>query len=70
MMEGDINKDDWAFFLRGGVVLDRTDQPPKPQASWISDAAWDNITNLYSKQRFFNFKNHRHLGFQMLLGTT
>ena len=46
MMEGDINKDDWAFFLRGGIVLDRTDQPLKPQAAWISETAWDNITEL------------------------
>ena len=45
-MEGDINKDDWAFFLRGGIVLDMTDQPPKPQAAWISKTAWDNITEL------------------------
>jgi dynein heavy chain len=46
MAEGEISLDDWTFFLRGGVVLDRTEQPPKPNASWISAQAWDHVTEL------------------------
>jgi dynein heavy chain len=46
MAEGDINEDDWWFFLRGGNVLDRSEQPPKPNQDWISMAAWDNMTEL------------------------
>jgi len=44
--EAGITQEDWSFFLRGGTVLDRADQPPKPQAAWITAAAWDNITEL------------------------
>ena len=46
MAEGDINEDDWSFFLRGGTVLDRSEQPPKPNQDWITTGAWDNMTEL------------------------
>lgn len=46
MAEGVINEDEWNFFLRGGQVLDRSSQPAKPPFDWISDQAWDNITEL------------------------
>ena len=46
MSEGDINEDDWSFFLRGGTVLDRTEQPSKPNQDWITITAWDNICEL------------------------
>lgn len=41
-----LNLEDWNFFLRGGTVLDRSTQPPKPKAVWITDATWDNITEV------------------------
>lgn len=44
--KGELNVDDWNFFLRGGTVLDRSTQVPKPKAAWITDAAWDHITEL------------------------
>jgi dynein heavy chain len=44
--EGQINEDEWNFFLRGGQVMDRTTQLPKPPFDWITDQAWDNITEL------------------------
>jgi len=44
--EGDINEADWSFFLRGGTVLDRSEQPQKPNQDWITTAAWDNMTEL------------------------
>jgi len=46
MAEGVINEDEWNFFLRGGQVLDRTSQPPRPPFDWITVQAWDNITEL------------------------
>eukprot|EP01138_Halocafeteria_seosinensis_P001392 gb/GECG01001428.1/.p1 GENE.gb/GECG01001428.1/~~gb/GECG01001428.1/.p1 ORF type:complete len:4689 (+),score=693.48 gb/GECG01001428.1/:1-14067(+) len=45
MKEGKIPRYEWDFFLKGGVVLDRSDQREKP-ASWISHAMWDNIAEL------------------------
>lgn len=44
--EGIINEDEWNFFLKGGQVLDRATQIPKPPFDWITDQAWDNITEL------------------------
>lgn len=44
--EGIINEDEWSFFLRGGQVLDRSAQPPKPPFDWITPQAWDHITEL------------------------
>lgn len=46
MSEGEINEDEWTFFLRGGLVMDRSTQPPKPPFDWITTTAWDNITEL------------------------
>jgi len=46
MAEGVINEEEWNFFLRGGQVLDRTSQPPRPPFDWITVQAWDNITEL------------------------
>jgi len=43
---GQINKEEWQFFLLGGQVLDKEDQVSNPALSWISEAAWDNITEL------------------------
>ncbi|XP_043512192.1 dynein axonemal heavy chain 2 [Frieseomelitta varia] len=36
---------EYAFLLRGGIVLDRENQPDKPVA-WLPDETWDNITEL------------------------
>jgi dynein heavy chain len=36
MAEGVINEDEWNFFLRGGQVLDRSTQPPRPPFDWIT----------------------------------
>eukprot|EP00898_Chlorokybus_atmophyticus_P005400 jgi/Chlat1/5861/Chrsp4S06373 len=43
---GQINAEEWQFFLRGGTVLDKSQQPPNPATNWISEEAWDNITEL------------------------
>lgn len=43
---GKLNMDEYNFFLRGGVVLDREEQMDNPCTAWLSDASWDNITEL------------------------
>ena len=44
--DGKMNDLEWRFFLRGGAVLDRSDQPPNPAPDWISELAWDNVVEL------------------------
>jgi dynein heavy chain len=55
-MSGDTPPDmnEWNFFLKGGEVLDRAAQPPKPPFDWITQQAWDNLTEL--SQLSENFK--------------
>ena len=43
---GKLNMDEYGFFLRGGVVLDREGQMDNPCSSWLSEQQWDNITEL------------------------
>jgi dynein heavy chain len=44
--EGVINEEEWNFFLKGGQVMDRSSQMAKPPYDWITEQAWDNITEL------------------------
>ncbi|KAF5831208.1 dynein-1-beta heavy chain, flagellar inner arm I1 complex [Dunaliella salina] len=48
-----INLEEWQFFLKGGTVLDRSQQPNNPSPLWISEEAWDNVTEL---ENLANFK--------------
>jgi len=41
-----VPRSEFDFFLYGGVVVDRSDQRPNPCPDWISEGAWDNITEL------------------------
>lgn len=34
---------EYDFLLKGGIVLDRENQPDNPVSSWLPDEAWDNI---------------------------
>ncbi|XP_070849918.1 dynein axonemal heavy chain 2 [Chaetodon trifascialis] len=43
---GRLNMDEYSFFLRGGIVLDKEDQMDNPCPSWLADSSWDNITEL------------------------
>ncbi|XP_066581151.1 dynein axonemal heavy chain 2 [Prorops nasuta] len=43
--QGKVNATEYSFLLRGGIVLDRENQPDKP-TTWLTDEAWDNITEL------------------------
>ncbi|KAK3095642.1 hypothetical protein FSP39_017066 [Pinctada imbricata] len=47
-----INMDEYNFFLRGGVVLDRENQMDNPCSGWLGDVAWDNITELEKLTNF------------------
>ena len=39
-----MNQAEHDFFLRGGQVFNKDEQPANPCADWISEAAWDNLT--------------------------
>ncbi|XP_069015317.1 dynein axonemal heavy chain 2 [Embiotoca jacksoni] len=52
-MDGDLNMDEYNFFLRGGLVLDKKDQIDNPCSSWLADSSWDNITELTKLPTFF-----------------
>ncbi|GAB5364245.1 hypothetical protein AAMO2058_000953100 [Amorphochlora amoebiformis] len=41
-----IIPEEFTFFLRGGVVLDRKKRGPNPCVDWLSEEAWDNISEL------------------------
>ncbi|XP_048588102.1 dynein axonemal heavy chain 2 isoform X2 [Nematostella vectensis] len=43
---GKLNMDEYNFFLRGGVVLDREGQMDNPCTQWLTDTSWDNVTEL------------------------
>lgn len=43
--QGKIIPGEYAFLLRGGIVLDRENQPDKP-VSWLPDETWDSVTEL------------------------
>ncbi|EDV25795.1 uncharacterized protein TRIADDRAFT_23475 [Trichoplax adhaerens] len=42
---GKLNMEEYNFFLRGGTVIDRENQMENP-CKWLSEAAWDHITEL------------------------
>jgi len=45
--EGEIDNQEYQFFLRGGTVLNRDGQPMRPpNTDWITDQAWDNVCEL------------------------
>lgn len=43
---GKINTEEYLFFLRGGIVLDRAHQIDNPVQNWLSNLSWDNVTEL------------------------
>lgn len=49
---GKLNMDEYQFFLKGGVVLDRENQMDNPCSNWLSDQLWDNITELAKLPNF------------------
>ncbi|KAG9397278.1 Dynein heavy chain and region D6 of dynein motor [Carpediemonas membranifera] len=55
---GKIDQEDYQFFLRGGVVLDKEDQPPNPAPEWLPNSVWDNLTELDKLESFKNILPH------------
>ena len=43
---GKLPRAEFDFLLRGGIVLDRSDQRQNPCPDWLDAASWDNITEL------------------------
>ncbi|CAM6118761.1 unnamed protein product [Calypogeia fissa] len=43
---GEISHDEWNFFLKGGVIMDKTTQVINPLPHWINEEMWDNVTEL------------------------
>ncbi|KAM9425745.1 dynein axonemal heavy chain 2 [Pholidichthys leucotaenia] len=43
---GELNMDEYNFFLHGGIVLDREHQMDNPCTSWLADSSWESITEL------------------------
>ncbi|XP_078057018.1 dynein axonemal heavy chain 2 [Mustelus asterias] len=54
---GKLNMDEYNFFLRGGVVLDREEQMDNPCPGWLADINWDNITELDKLTNFHGIMN-------------
>ena len=46
-----LNAEEFAFFMRGGTVLDRSAQPVNPDPAWLAEEAWDNMTELEAQVR-------------------
>lgn len=47
-----VNNEEWQFFLKGGIVIDRSGQPKNPAPHWISEEGWDNIVELDNLAHF------------------
>ncbi|KAF7236750.1 Dynein heavy chain 2, axonemal [Varanus komodoensis] len=56
-VSGNLKMDEYNFFLRGGVVLDREGQMDNPCPSWLADTYWDNITELDKLTNFHGIMN-------------
>jgi dynein heavy chain, axonemal len=46
-----LSMEEYQFFLKGGIVLDRENQMDNP-CSWLSDQLWDNVTELAKLANF------------------
>ncbi|KAL3312842.1 Dynein heavy chain 2, axonemal [Cichlidogyrus casuarinus] len=49
---GKLNSEEFVFFLRGGIVLDRDQQIDNPCIGWLPAQCWDNISEL---EKLMNF---------------
>ncbi|CAI2737419.1 unnamed protein product, partial [Dicrocoelium dendriticum] len=52
---GKLNQEEYNFFLRGGIVLDRENQFDNPCSAWLSEQCWDNLTELDKLANFHGF---------------
>ncbi|TPX32092.1 hypothetical protein SmJEL517_g04759 [Synchytrium microbalum] len=52
--KGEIDQDEWMFFLTGGVGVGG-DGPPNPAPSWLSEKSWGEIVRLSAMPAFKGF---------------
>jgi dynein heavy chain len=52
-----LNMEEYNFFLRGGIVLDRETQMDNPCTEWLPDTCWDHITELDKLSSFQGLSN-------------
>eukprot|EP00494_Astrolonche_serrata_P033121 UN33390 len=50
--ENNIDEEEYAFFLRGGQVVNRDELPENDNSDWCDEIAWDNITQLAKLEVF------------------
>ncbi|KAI8825240.1 dynein heavy chain and region D6 of dynein motor-domain-containing protein [Fimicolochytrium jonesii] len=53
---GEIDTDEWMFFLTGGVGIDK-ELPANPAAEWLSDKSWADMVRLSAFESFKGFSN-------------
>ncbi|CAL1298106.1 unnamed protein product, partial [Larinioides sclopetarius] len=54
LVEGKLDKSEYDFFIKGGQVVDRSNEPTNPCSQWLSQESWDNITQLERLPRFLS----------------
>ncbi|BFI30788.1 dynein axonemal heavy chain [Marchantia polymorpha subsp. ruderalis] len=54
MRIGEITSEEWGFFLKGGIVMDKATQIPNPFPNWINEEIWDNLTEITKIPPFEN----------------
>ena len=54
MTENKINLTEYNYFLKGGVVFDRSTLPDNANHEWLSDQCWDNICQLTNLSSVFS----------------
>ncbi|XP_035208679.1 dynein heavy chain 2, axonemal-like [Stegodyphus dumicola] len=49
---GKIHNEEYNFFIKGGQVIDRSEEPPNPCSLWLPQHCWDHITQLERLPKF------------------
>ena len=52
--KGDLDRDEFMFFLTGGVGLEN--KIPNPDSKWLSDKSWDEICRMSDLPHFKGFR--------------
>jgi len=52
--EGDFDQDEYDFFLRGGLIIDKENFPKNPAPGWLNEKSWEDIVDLDRKLPNFN----------------
>ena len=52
--KGELNQEQYVFFLTGGVGLENT--LPNPDPTWLSEKSWDEICRLNDLEGYSGFR--------------